>query len=802
MSTSTHSSTSGDLPGLHGRLTVLPAAPRDRAEMTEQLARLLVRADSDAPTELSVTRGPDDFRGAVKEAAVRRVEEHERVRSELAAKLRRARELQAVTANRRDEAAARARRMNAHLDDCDGLLERAGELTNAAEEARRSLDVRRAELESCRGKLGLVDEQRDAAAQMIDDASRQLADLETSELDETALRHELEAANMGLREAESRHAEAGDALRSLEQAAANRAATRDHILFTRADLVARVEAPFPDVDPVRNALAAFDADTERGEPDLVARELAREWIEVDGELDRIESALPDPPSADELAAAERRLAQIEQTIADLESAGRRGVLVPDARDEIEAAHEGVLAAEEYVDQSGGHDEALASLHHAREVEHSVLRRHGYETYLDVILAGPRPEGDAQADLLDALRARRVAEDTLAALRAAAEPPAIVSTLRTRRDRVYREAADLLGCDPGANVAELLYAHPVVPPNRTRALATVLASYEILPVGVGVREAAVIWLVEQDQDLAERDECRRDIGRLDRDLNSLDDEDERAQIDAEHLHAVLSGTQADVGGALHRVRMLEDELSDRATHDERRLQRIAAAEQLREQIAAVSEALDRSENEYASALAAAESAALSAEASVERATAALSDAVRRLRRIAEALPPALRPRAGDDPLGELPRLRETLAAEVERAEVALASATEDLERTRRDIDDTQAELDDHLTVVPTDDLTDDDLRQAVFDLVGAGDVPAVLDDPLVDHPDLRDELLDQLIVASERRPVVLLTDDPATLGWAISLPDDIGAVTRLPTPSTTDAPLGDDGRLVPQTGSIT
>jgi hypothetical protein len=39
-----------------------------------------------------------------------RVEVHERVRGELAAKLRRARELQAVTANRRDEAAARARR--------------------------------------------------------------------------------------------------------------------------------------------------------------------------------------------------------------------------------------------------------------------------------------------------------------------------------------------------------------------------------------------------------------------------------------------------------------------------------------------------------------------------------------------------------------------------------------------------------------------------------------------------------------------------------------------------------------------
>jgi hypothetical protein len=155
-----------------------------------------------------------------------------------------------------------------------------------------------------------------------------------------------------------------------------------------------------------------------------------------------------------------------------------------------------------------------------------------------------------------------------------------------------------------------------------------------------------------------------------------------------------------------------------------------------------------------------------------------------------LPPALRPRAGDDPLGELPRLRETLAAEVDRAEVALAQATHDLERTRADIDETQTQLDDHLTVVPVDDVTDDDIRQAVHDLVGAGDVPVVLDDPLAEVDGLRDELLDELASASEQRPVVLLTDDPTTLGWAISLPDEVGAVTRLPAPAGPDLPPRD------------
>jgi hypothetical protein len=782
--TETQSPRPNDLSSLHPRLTVLQATARDRARLAERLARLLVRAAEDAPTSPSVAVGPEDFQSAARDAAVRRVEDHERVRSELSAKLRRERELQAVTANRRDEAAARTRRMTAHLEDCDTLLERAGELTNAAEEARRNLDARRDDLQTARGKLSLVEEQRVAAAQMITDAEDQLSDLEASELDEPTLRRELETARQEMAAAEESQAEATDALRAIEQAAVSRAATRDHVLYERANLVARVEAPMIDTEPLRVALDEFDADTESGEPDLVARDLAREWLEVDGELARIEDALPSPPSDEELAAAERRLDQIEQAIVEIEAAGRQGELVPGARAEIEAAHEAVLAAEEAVDQAN-HRDATEQLSRARAAERTVLQRHGYETYLDLIMSGPEPDGDSQAELLDALRARRVAEDTLAALQAAAEPPAILTALSVRRDRIYREAADLLGCDPGANVAELLYAHPVVPPARTRALASVLASYGVDTVGVSVREAAVSWLVEQDQELVARDECRREIDRLDRDLEALDDEDARAADEAQRVVDSAEAVAAAFDEVMHRVQIYEDELNDRATQDERRLQRIAAAEQLRAQVAAVTDALERSEDEYATSLAAAEAGVTSAEASLERATAALSDAVRRLRRISEALPPALRPRAGDDPLGELPRLRETLAAEVDRAEVALAQATQDLERARGDIDETQAELDDHLTVVPVDDVTDEDLRQAVRDVVAGADVAVVLDDPFGEVGDLRDELLDEVATAAEERPVVLLTDDPATLGWAISLPDDVGTVTRLAVPTEPD-----------------
>jgi hypothetical protein len=788
------------LSSLHPRLTVLQAAADERAQLAEHLARLLVRAADDAPTAPSASFGPEDFLAAAREAATRRVEDHERLRGELSAKLRRAREVQAVTANRRDEAAARTRRMTAHLEDCDSLLERAGELTNAAEEARRNLDARRSDMASARGKLSLVEEQRVAAAQMIEDAQDQLLDLHASELDETTLRRELEKARKELRAADEAQTDATDAFRAIEQAAVSRAATRDHILYERANLVARIEAPMVDTEPLRQALDLFDAETEMGEPDLVARELAREWLEVDGELARIEAALPPPPSPEELAAAEHRLDQIERTIVEIESAGRQGELGPAARAEIETAHEAVLRCEQEALDQGNDQDAAELLLDAREAERAVLHRHGYDTYLEMIMSGPQPDADAQADLLDALRARRVAEDTLAALQAAAEPPAIVTALRVRRDRIYREAADLLGCDPADNVAELLYAHPVVPANLTRTLASVLGSYGVAPIGVSVREAAVGWLVEQDHELMARGECRHEIERLDRDLISLDEDDARAAEEAQRVVDSAEAIAAEFDVAMHRVRTFEDELNDRATQDERRLQRIAAAEQLRAQVAAVTDALERSEAEYHSSLAAAEAAVTGAEASLERATAALSDAVRRLRRISEALPPALRPRAGDDPLGELPRLRETLAAEVDRAEVALAQATNDLERARADIDETQSELDDHLTVVPVDDVTDEDLHQAVRDqVVATGGVAMVLDDPFTElEENLRDQLLDEVAAASEQRPVVLLTDDPVTLGWAISLPDGVGTVTRLAVPPARLAePAPRDAALAPE-----
>ena len=77
--TMTQTQRTSGLPGLHGRLTVLPAAPNDRAEVTENLARLLARAGVDVPTRPSDAAGPERFAATSREAALRRAGSGRRV---------------------------------------------------------------------------------------------------------------------------------------------------------------------------------------------------------------------------------------------------------------------------------------------------------------------------------------------------------------------------------------------------------------------------------------------------------------------------------------------------------------------------------------------------------------------------------------------------------------------------------------------------------------------------------------------------------------------------------------------------
>ena len=783
--------------GLHPRLTVLQAAPHERPSLTEHLARLCPHvfdgaiedegadeSPSGHDDHVTVAR-PEDLDALAQEAARQRLDGHARRREELTAGLRSARDMQTSAATRRDEAAARARRMGSHLEECDALIEEATEVTTAAEEAARHLDNCQSDLEAARERRAVVVDQREAATRVINDARAQLEELHPAEMDESTLRRRVDETGEELRAAQDAHDEAAERLHAHRAQAQETAELREQIVRERAELEARIEAPLYDPGPIRAALTAFDHDIDPDQVDPAAQGLAREWIELDAELQRTEATLPPAPTEQELASAEHQLGALQNIVAELEATSRHARLDSLARDEIEAAHEAVLVAEEAAGQAWGVPDAPRELETARAAEQEVLGRHGYATYLDLVMAEPEAT-DAEAELLDALRARRHAEDTVTSLWAATQPPDNVIALRARRDRVYREAAELLCCDPGDRGPELLSAHPVVPPWRTQELAHVLAAYGVYPVGVSVRDAAIDLLLGIEREIATRDQLVHDIERLDVELTALDQQDADQAGEIDELVRSEQSAAARVNAIAEEFEAFDGELRDRMTSAERRLQRVAAAEELRAQIAAVGKALERSDEDYELHIAKAEAAVADAERALEDATAAISQAARKVRRISEALAPPLRPKVGNDPLAELPALHEVLASEAERAEAAVTAANRELERARSTIQETQAELEALVADNPADVVIAADLRAATRDLIGNGEQPVVLDDPfafLTD--DERAETLDELAQAASHRPVVLLTDHAGTLGWAIGLPDDIGAVTGLPVDDLID-----------------
>ena len=602
------------------------------------------------------------------------------------------------------------------------------------------------------------------------------------------------SARMRCGDAEEAHADADDHLRGIEQTMAARAATRDHVLLRAG----RARRPGRSADarqrPVREALAAFDDDTRdrRARP---GRPRAGPRVDRGRRRARAHRVGTARPSVGRRAGRRRAPSRPDRADHRRARVGRppRRSSGPDARDEIEAAHEAVLEAEEDVDQSGGHEDDLARLHQAREVEHAVLRRHGYETYLDVILAAPRPEGDAQADLLDALRARRVAEDTLAvaAGRRPTRPPSWPRCAVAARPHLPR------GRRPARLRPRRQRGRAALRPPRRAAHPHPRRWPPCSPATRSSRSASPCarrpcrWLVEQDQDIGvpRRVPARHRPPRP------------RPRLPRRRRRAGPArrptGPARHVSGSPRRRRRRRCTASacSRTSWPTGRpttsagSQRIAAAEQLRAQIAAVSEALDRSEDEYTPSL---------GRRRVRRhrrrgqRRAGHRRAVRRRAPPAPHLrgPAARRCAPGPattrsascpgcarrwPPRSSGPRWRWP-------APPTTSSGPGATSTTRR------RELDDHLTVVPTDDVERRRPPAGRQPTSWARATPPPCSTiPFVDHDDDRVDLLDQLAAAADRRPVVLLTDDPDTLGWAISLPDDLGAVTRLAADTAPDRP---------------
>ena len=752
--------------GLHRRLTVALANASDRARLAELLAGDLrsIGAAGHSPLLRS-----EDLWLAADGFAQERAAERDAIRSQLDAAVARTMHDCDTARHQLEHLNGRVRTLREGAEWAKQLNDGLPEHLAAVEAARQALDARCAEQRAVQQALERVLEQRSAAAAAIEEADSELAELSGSGMDESALRRELESAGQAVRNAEEIHAAALTRLESLQIEATGLQVRREEL--GPAPVPAGVaDADQAAIEDVRDALAAIQSVMIDGEVDRTAEALAAAWSDLHADLEQL-GQHDGGPTAAEIDAARQRVVAAAAALAELDAEASASALTPDQRAELDAAHAAVLEAEEHVGGRWGGGGARRQLEQAQAAERELLDRHGFGGYLDVVLSGGRsavsnPARPAvERELYDAKLA-------LDALDISSGHAPEIDHLVAERARLLDQITDLLGVDPGDAVLPLLRTHRPVAQAMRAPLVDALAAVGVHPVGMSLDDAASNFLLahplpdpdEADDDDADvrAEEHRVELAAIEERWTALQDDLRAAESEVDRSAEALQMAERSVGA-------FESELTVRAGEDVQRLQRFAAAEQLRAQIEAVSGSLQRAEDDARAAIDKAGQVVATAEAEFDQAAGVVSDLARRTRKLAEELPIDQRPEG--DPLETLLELADTLGGhtevlrpEIDRAEAAVAKASVTMEEAlaRRQLagdanegpqaDDLLAGLE-SLLDEPSDDLL-------------------VLDEPFVGvDPSLRADLLEIVRTCSTGRQVVLLTEDAEVLGWAIELPID-------------------------------
>ncbi len=764
---------------LHPRLTVAHAAEADRARVSEALPGFVVHADDlwDAAASFAAERAGDRAanRSRLDAAAARALHDLETARSQ--------RDHLAASRTELVDGAAWALELEAGLPA----------LHEALDAARGVLEQRQAEHRTARSALDRVLEQRAAAAAAIEQADRELSELVGVGMDETGLRRELEASGQAVQAAQEAHARAVAAIEELQ--------TERAVLDAR--LAELQGAPTPggstaavpeQIERVRQHLMTWIDQASDAGPDPQAQALADAWTDLHADLAELTSNALPPPTDEELAGAEQRVAAALAGVQGIDASAQP--LRPEDRTALDAAHETVLAAEERIGKRRGAGGAQQRLEEARAAERALLARHGFDPYLDLVLSGGRRNVDsgqrlaAERDYLAAVAER----DALVAARQVSPD---LEYLHREAARLQAHSAELLGVDPGEAAIPLLRAHPLLPASVVEGLRDALAVAGIHPHGVGLAETAARWVDQQDELIAARERGRAASGHAAVQLAAVQARqvalvDELAAAEHAEAHAA---EQLEM--SLRSVGAFEAELSVRAGEDAARLQRFAAAEQLRTQVEALSATLARAEHDAHEAVEASSTKVAEAEVAVDRAAAVLTEHARTARRLATEIPIDQRPEG--DPLTTLRTLAEALeghavllAPEVRNAEAAVDAASDAL--------DAAAALAQAASTGKEGPLAED-LRDGLQQLLASHpDRLVVLDEPFGAVAEaVRPGLLEIVLDRSAAGSLVLLTEDAGLLGWAIELPADVGAA--MPTDAILAA-AGDPSSPDPRTADNT
>lgn len=792
---------------LHRRLTVaLAAAPERqrvvRAERGRTGVVVVTAADVDAEAqELADARSTDRIalRARMDAASGRALHARDEARTAL-------RELQATQERLRD-GAAWALAAGADLPEQHA----------AVEAALSSLESRQHEQRTARQALERVLEQRAAAMAAMDEADRELAELVGVGMDETGLRRELEASGHAAREIQDRHTEAVTRLQELEAERVElelRSAELRDVVAGRPTPVEAVDAAA--VGHVRAALEAYEDDAVTNGLDQRAQNLADAFTDLSADLAEVASRAPVRPDDQALRAADERARAAAEVLARFEEAAKAQGLTAAERAQIDAAHAAVVAAEEAAQRRVGGGGARRRLEQARDAEQAVLASHGFAAYLDVVLGGGKVDTHSP-ERLEAERTyvRACAErDALrSALEASFGASPELAYLETEQLRLVSHAAEVLDVEARelealiredrTQLIRVLRGHPLVSSARRADLRAALAAVDVIArPGESLSELAASWLESHEQDLVLLST------RSDASLDGAETELAALEVRAKQISDELAAARAreelaagDLQQARRSVGAFEAELSVRAGEDEQRIHRFAAAEQLRHQVEALSATLVRAEHDAREALDRATEATGAAEVSFDRAQAVLTEVARRARRLLAELPKAVRPEG--DPLTVLPELASRLDDQARAMEPSVTAASVALEHADQDLHDAMAAADSVGT--GREGPRPEDVDDAVLALLSAGADLLVLDDPCSHlRPGTRERFQAQLVERSVAGQVLLLSEDPGILGWAIELPADVamvlpadsllnlsprGADTEEAVTSTEPAPLG-------------
>jgi chromosome segregation ATPase len=757
---------------MHPRLTVAHVPSSERAA----LARLLA-ASQPSPIDglelhgWAILTRADVLLAANEVAAAeepKRRAELERIEAELSNAL----DARDVARERLDALVAT---IDGHLEDatwCDQIIDRSPQLLDELAQTTARADACRAAVRDAEERLQRVLEQRAAVSAAIDDAERELAQLEGASLDELDLRRELESAGRSVHEAVAEHqaaiARAEDARRTLD-------ATLAEIASIDADLAGlqRERLSAAAVDRVAAALAALEENRRTAPSDRAARQLARAIERLDVELAEARASAPDLPDATDVTSAEQQLETAELRLNEV--LADNAVLTADERAEIEAAHDAIVDAEERVERGFGRGSARRELDAARDNERAVLERFGFPTYIDYLLSGGRRQGD-EATRAAAEQAVGAAQRMLSTLRAQSARGNAASRLEAERRDLVTAGCELVGVDAPDRVIELLDANVLVPQPIIDELASALDAVSARARHLPLDEAAAAWLATARHEVDDANTDRVRAAAHDARRAQLDPiaAEQRAELDRAETEVLSAAARVDA--ARRGAGGIEAEMAARAGGDAGRLDRIADARKLREQVTMLWVTLDEAEAAVRAELVEAGSIAAEAEAAWDRASNAIADIRRRALQLASQLPADADVDLGTKPLDGFASLATALRAaaaglerEVEAAEGAVRGATDRADRMSAELQSGRAELD----AAPT---SADIVEGFATVLRGAGTALAVLDDPLIGSPATeRDQLLEVLAEASALQPTVLLTDDPEVLGWAIALSRDVGGV---------------------------